>query len=241
MHNIMMGCPVHNRAWVLPLYLKYILSIDYPKKNITLCFILNDSHDESQKILENFKYNHIEDYNDIIIRNLKYNMPDDIRQCRVSRKVYQRLAWVRNEFISNVKDEDYVMSIDSDILVPPNILKELIAQKKDIISALLFNDPSMRYPNILLIENGLMKHYFEFPKDSVFEVDITGAVYLIKSKICKRVKYGYDKYGEDIPFCISAKKLGYKIWCNSSVSCRHIMYPYMLTQKDKMDIQNFSG
>ncbi|QCX32930.1 glycosyltransferase [Caloramator sp. E03] len=228
MEKIFLGCPVHNREWILPLYLKHIYNIDYPKHNITLCFILNDSKDRSKEILLDFKKSYEAEYREIIVKEINFNMPDDLRQNRIKNKIYERLANVRNEFLSCIKDEDYVFSIDSDILVPKDSLLRLLSHKKDIVSAIVYNDPKKKYPNILIIKNGRITHFIDFPKNSLFEVDITGAVYLLKSEICKKVKYEYHSFGEDVPFCISAKKLGYKIWCDSSIFCNHVMYPYML-------------
>lgn len=228
MYKILIGCPVHNREWILPLYLKHLYDIDYPKDSISLCFILNDSKDKSKDILLNFKEKHSKEYRNIIIKEINYNMPDDLRQNRIKNKIYDRLSKVRNEFLNCIIDEDYVFSIDSDILVPKDSLLRLLNHNKDIISALVYNDPNKVYPNILLIKNGKITHYFNFPKNSLFEVDITGAVYLLKSEVCQKVRYSYHSFGEDVPFCLCAKKLGYKIWCDSSIYCNHIMYPYML-------------
>lgn len=228
MYKILIGCPVHNRGWILPYYLEHIRQIDYPEKNITLCFILNDCRDESLKIILDFRNKYLVEYADIIIREMNFNMADDTRQNRIDKKIYKRLAAVRNAFMECLSKEDYVFSVDSDILIPVDCLKRLLSHKKDIISALVYNDPAMRYPNILNIRDGKIEHYFDFPKDSLFEVDITGAVYLLKSEVCRKVRYEYHIYGEDVPFCISAKKMGYSIWCDSSIQCRHIMHPYML-------------
>ncbi|MCX7883678.1 MAG: glycosyltransferase [Caloramator sp.] len=228
MYKIMIGCPVHNREWILPYYLRHVYEIDYPKDKVTLCFVVNDSKDKTLDMLIEFKKKYNKQYRNIIIKEINFNMPEDNRQNRVEKKIYDRIAKVRNEFLGCLCDEDYVFSIDSDILVPKNSLKRLLSHKKDIVSALVYNDRNNVYPNILNIKNGKIVHYFDFPKESLFQVDITGAVYLIKGEICKKVKYEYHKLGEDVPFCLNAKKLGYKIWCDSSIICRHIMYPSML-------------
>lgn len=228
MDKILLGCPVHNREWILPEYLKHVYRLDYDKKNLSLCFIVNDCSDKSMDILIKFKKEHLDKYRDIIIKEMNFNMPRDTRQNRIEKKIYLRLAAVRNELLSFVHDNDYVFSVDSDILIPKDSLKRLLSHKRDIISALVYNDLEKHYPNILKIKEGKIVHFFNFPKNSLFEVDITGAVYLIKSEICRKVKYEYHKLGEDVPFCINAKRLGYKIWCDSSIICNHIMYPYMI-------------
>lgn len=230
MQTILLGCPVHNRGWILPLYLKHVYEINYPRRYIALCFIVNDSYDDSMKLLREFKDEHALEYKDIILKELNFSMPMDIRQNRVEKKIYRRIADVRNAFLGCISDEDYVFSIDSDIMADENSMIRLLSHNKDIISALVFNDPDHHYPNILNVKNGKIEHYFNFPCNSLFQVDITGAAYLIKSEICKKVKYEYHILGEDVPFCLKAKTMGYELWCDSSVKCRHIMYPYMLNQ-----------
>ena len=47
MDDIMIGCPVRDREWILPKYLDSIYALSYPKENICLCFIVNDSTDNT--------------------------------------------------------------------------------------------------------------------------------------------------------------------------------------------------
>ncbi|MNV97753.1 hypothetical protein D3C71_1929140 [compost metagenome] len=67
-------------------------------------------------------------------------------------------------------------------------------------------------------------HIFEWEKDSIIEVDLTGAVYLVHRNVLERgVRYGANFQGEDIPFCKEAQKLNFKIFCDTSVKPIHVM------------------
>jgi glycosyltransferase involved in cell wall biosynthesis len=52
----MIGCPVRNRAWILPAYLQSLEALDYPRERIIYCFIVNDCEDSTPDILGNFAH-----------------------------------------------------------------------------------------------------------------------------------------------------------------------------------------
>jgi len=223
--NIMIGCPVRNRDWILPKYLKCIYEIDYPKEKIIPCFIVNDSTDNSEKILNDFMIEHGHEYKDFIIYIKNLGQVEDKRQYEIRQKIYHSLAKLRNRLLNCAIDKnvDYLLSVDSDILVPPHILKNLLADDKDIVAAQIWNDSGQKYPNIMIEKNGKFVHYFDFPKQSLFKCDVTGAVYLIKKKVLNSIRYEYHKQGEDVGFCLSARNKGFEIWVDSRVQCKHIM------------------
>ena len=51
MSRVMIGCPVRNRAWILPDYLQHLRALKYPQEQIEYCFVINDSFDETRAIL----------------------------------------------------------------------------------------------------------------------------------------------------------------------------------------------
>ena len=67
------------------------------------------------------------------------------------------------------------------------------------------------------------RHILDYPQDSLFQVEITGAVYLMKNEVAKACKYSNHKSGEDVPFCIEAIEKGFEIWVDSSLICLHNM------------------
>lgn len=236
--TVTIAAPIRNRAWILNQYLDYILKLDYPKSKINIHFVLNDSHDESRRILLNFKKNNKSEYNNINIDTLNRHVPEDARVSFVRNQyIYQHLSILRNHILSKVST-DYLFSVDSDILVSPDILKKLLSHKKDIVSGLIYNgyiaEPSRpyRYTNILKYDSGgILRHIanyktknaVKFTQPELIEVDVTGAVYLMTNKVCKSVRYGYHRQGEDIHFCNMAKENGFKIYSDLSAYCIHMM------------------
>ncbi|NPV54133.1 MAG: hypothetical protein HPY71_11505 [Firmicutes bacterium] len=222
---VVIGCPVRNRDWIIGEYLDHIYNLDFPKDDLSLCFVINDSTDRTKEILMSFAREHKDEYRQIRILEHDLGQIEDQRTWNVRKKIYVSLAELRNILVEQALDmeADYLFSVDSDILVPPYTLKELIVADKDIVSAQIWNDPSKVFPNIMAHRNGSITHYLDFPKNALFQCDVTGAVYLLKKKVLEEVRYCYHEQGEDVGFCLEAKKKGFEIWANSKIACKHMM------------------
>lgn len=227
---VMIGCPVRDRDWILPLYLHYLLKLNYEKNRIVLCFILNDSTDSTEVILKDFAREYGSLYMKVLL--LKYNTgaPKDARSSSVRKYIYKNLSDIRNQLLLQAREwgVDYLYSVDSDIMLLPDSLNKLIDSNKPIISAFIWNDVTKTAPNIMKIKvdnEGFLvfDHYLDYPTDSLFECDVTGAVYLLNKEVVRKVRYHYHVQGEDIGFCVDAKLQGFSIWCDSSIQCSHIL------------------
>lgn len=225
----MIGAPVHQRAWILPAYLERLLALDYPPHLTSLAFVVNDSSDRSREILEKFGKDHGSRYRRITITTKNLGYPMDVRSNRHRDGIYYRLVQVRNRLLDELGDEDCFLSVDTDVLVEPDLLRALMANGKDICSALIFNDRHNRFPNIMKVSpRGKLVHYRDFPGATLFPVAVTGAVYLMTADVARNVRYAYHRQGEDVAFCLEAAARGYGIWCDSRLRPRHVMYPDQL-------------
>jgi len=141
--KILIACPVRDRAWILPHYLEHIYNIDYPKHLISMYFIINNSSDNSYKILEDFKLKHMSEYVNIEIdRMYKPNLPIDARVKDIRDGfTYHWLCELRNKILNKCVEMkyDYLLSCDTDILVPSNIINGLIIDSKTICASLIYN------------------------------------------------------------------------------------------------------
>lgn len=226
MKKVLIGCPVRNRAWILPRYLQSLRNLDYDSRDIEYCFIVNDSTDNTLEILKAFR----DDVsNQVRIINCNLQGSNGHQRGQYS---FFHLAILRNilldEFLRS--DCEYLLSVDSDILLPPNTIKALQEPQCDIISALVCNGHEIGDEGIYNILNrnpyGRYEHIRNFPSDQIFEVDCTGAAYLIKRKVIEkyRVRYSASRGSEDIGFCEDAKAKGIKIYCNPQVVAEHVMH-----------------
>jgi hypothetical protein len=257
--RIVIAFPCRDRAWVLPYFLKHIYNIDYNKKLIDIYCVVNNSKDLSHKILKEFKKKYESEYNSINIElrnNYEFAMRDERRES-IRLKMYHWLADLRNLLVNKCVELncDYMLSVDTDILVPSDILKRLINHNKDYVSSLIYNGylfkprnvsvdykpvlNAYKFPNILNKYNqNSYKHIVNYKvknpnlleKDTIAEVDFTGAVFLVSREVCKVARFGWDKQGEDEVFCRTAKENGFKLYCDLSLYSQHMM------NKDILDL-----
>lgn len=223
--TIMLFTPIKNRGWVLPEFLEGIYNLDYPKDKIRVVFILNDSSDASESYVKQWKHKYEQEYLgiDVVIYNI--NAPDDKRNQRRLNSFYSYLAVIRNHGLHQLRNEDYVFSVDSDIILKPNTLKQLISHKKDIVASLVPNNIAETVFNILdWNSQDVAKHISNIPENKLIEVGFTGACYIINSRVINAgVRYGYHIQGEDGYFCKMALERGFKLYCDTSLKQIHKM------------------
>lgn len=131
---------------------------------------------------------------------------------------------------------DYLLSVDSDIVVPEDALVKMIAADKDIITGLYIQ----RKPgeNILEVYMDVPGGVDNIPGEYIMSqdlVEIAGCgmgLCLIKSQVFRSMSYPHfyyksalsilDTVSEDIYFCQKARSLGFTIWADPSIVCDHI-------------------
>lgn len=236
--TVQISCPVRDREKYLPYYLDCLYNLDYNKKLITLRFLVNDSTDNSENILLDFKQKHNEEYKDIIIDVWNRGVEADARVLHVRNRIYEHLTALRNKLM-RTNNSDFYLSVDSDIMMERDTLKKLILNDREIVAGLIINgylvEPrnAKQYPNILIqseedknkynhVGNWRIRERFG---ERLIEVDFTGAIILIKKEVTKDKNIYYDVHpqGEDLFFCKTAQKRGYKVYCDLSCKATHCM------------------
>jgi GT2 family glycosyltransferase len=128
---------------------------------------------------------------------------------------------------------DYIMWVDSDMILPKNTLTTLMSHDKDIVSGVYRH-------KLLFGKNVVAKRFIPDKKDTyedltieevkepkLIEIDGVGfGCVLTKVDIFRNIKKPWFRYspamGEDIYFCRKAQKAGYKIWLDTSIKADHI-------------------
>lgn len=164
--EVMIGCPIGiGRSYVLSEYLNHIYNLDYPKKKIHIAILFNypkkgeqlavphstinqpptqgDEVDKIREILSAFKRKVGGKYRKVTITEYTGNYEDrTIQGRRALGRWMEYFAEIRNHWISlRTKEDQYVYSVDSDILIPKDSLKRLLEHNVDIVSLLLANGP----------------------------------------------------------------------------------------------------
>jgi len=120
--KIMIALLTKNDAKTLPRFLKAMKGLDYPKKKMRWVWIYGKSVDDTLDIILEF--------------HKKNKYPYEIYEEPVfERKLDSALynAYLCNLFKTLIKDEEYVLFADTDIVeIPPHTLKELIRVEERI-------------------------------------------------------------------------------------------------------------
>ncbi|MDH7506182.1 MAG: glycosyltransferase [Candidatus Thermoplasmatota archaeon] len=233
---VLVGCPVQNREFIIKEYLNCIYNLDYPKEKIIVGFFVNNSIDKTNEIIQEWQQKHKEEYNQMLYFEDKKVYKGKMDSQKRDRRDFTLFAVVRNLFIKKILPYpfDYLFSYDSDILIPPHTLKQLLSHNKDICSILVwngktqFNTDNYNYRKWLSVYDKKANiekwNYYSYrvQPTKLFEVDITGACYLLKRQVLDTgIKYKSHKYGEDWEFCLSAKERGFKLFCDPTINNFH--------------------
>lgn len=170
-------------------------------------------------------------------------------------KVYQMgmtermvVDWARNDLARTVKEKineytgekfTHILWLDDDHTFNPDLAVKLIDHDEDMVSALYFGRTSPHYPVVYVKDPN--KDYEHFPlvetPNALFQCDAIGfGAMLMKRDVLDRVPepwFTLDwRCGEDIAFCMQAKKHGVKIFCDGTYKLGHIGVPPIVTEKD---------
>ena len=141
------------------------------------------------------------------------------------------ISVARNKLVTGSLRADYLLFIDSDMVLPIDLIDRLLAHKKDVVGALAY---SRGYPHdpITLREWKPGEYYKTKPTGELIDVDATGcACLLVKTEVFNKIKqpwFDFSVYketeckGEDVLFCEKVRAAGYKIYVDTGLECGHI-------------------
>ena len=147
----------------------------------------------------------------------------------------------RNNFAKQALEAkaDFVMWLDSDMTFAPDTMTRLqqhMEEGRDIVTGIYFRRRPPFTPTLFKkLERGednhaVFEHYDDYPPDSLFEVAGCGfGCIMTRTSVLEDMLLNYQDWflpicsvGEDLSFCLRARELGYKIYCDSSIKCGHV-------------------
>ena len=162
---------------------------------------------------------------------------------------------IRNLIADWAKRYDYLLSVDSDIIVPKDALVKMIRANKDIISGLYIQ----RIPNTHTLEvymntpaGGCTNIPYALLKGKgVVEIAACGmGCALIKSEVFRQLNYPHFVYSsaldhkntvsEDVYFCTQARQAGFRVWADCSIKCDHKGATYFKIDDSENHLDNIS-
>ena len=129
---------------------------------------------------------------------------------------------------------DYILWVDSDMIIPRNTLVKLLSHDKDVVSGVysykvLNNDEvvAKKFMDEERTDYGNLKIKAIQNSSGLIEVDGFGfGCVLTKVSMFDKIPFPWFIYtqdmGEDIFFCRKAQNEGYKLWLDTDVICGHI-------------------
>jgi len=159
-----------------------------------------------------------------------------------SVKIYMKISTVidraRNELVRDaLKDGcDYILFLDSDIIMPKRAIDDLIDMNVDIASGLYFAKGKPYLPVARVLKDDMHFYLEDFEYNQIMDVAGVGmGMCLIKADVFKKLEYPYFKLewkkdnenvgwyqvAEDLYFCDKAREAGYKIKLNTGLILEH--------------------
>lgn len=171
-------------------------------------------------------------------------------------KIYQMghtermvVDWARNDLARNAKDKineytgekfTHLLWLDDDHVFDPDLACVLARHNKDMVSALYYARVGKTLP-VVYVKDHSGDEYKHFPiieaPNCLFECDAVGfGAMLMRRDVLDRTPQPWFtidwKGGEDIAFCVKAKKHGVSVWCDGQYKLGHIGAPKIIGHQD---------
>jgi hypothetical protein len=131
---------------------------------------------------------------------------------------------------------DYILMLDDDMIVPPDLAQRLIAHDKDVTGCLYYQRGGAFHPVIMKareFEDGTFKSSFISETDPIItnpglhQVDIIGGgCMLFKARVFDKLLEPYfwweHNAGTDIHICRRLSDAGFEIWVDTSIELGHL-------------------
>lgn len=214
--KVLVGCPTYDgKRYCLQKYAEGLKSLTYPEKDILLVDNSADTlfHDELTSLGI-----------PVVSAGNKLATPRD------------KVIHCRNILRQKVLDDkyDYFLSLEADVVPPTNVIEQLIAHRKDIVSAVVWyysEYQGKRIPAPLLWDydtagDEKYMHYVvkeDLAKPQLKEIKACSlSCCLISRSVLEKIRFRYwqESY-DDVMFCMDARKFGYKIYVDTTMECTH--------------------
>ena len=143
-------------------------------------------------------------------------------------ELLDRMSELRNQCVKRTLEGgyDYMLSVDTDLVLEPHTLQVLLETKKDIVAGLFWTNG---WTNAWMYDQVSENNLPEWQKPGLYRAGGTGALFLIKRKV---LEAGVDYtpipnlrkavFGEDRHFCIKAVCHGFEIWADNRCQPVHL-------------------
>lgn len=248
-NKVLIGSPVHQKPAILREFLSSILRLHKTGFSVDLLFIDDNDDEEASSLLRDFSRSALN--TTIMPSGFKdFYLRDEHTHHWTSNLVW-KVAHMKDKIINYAQEQnyDYLFLIDSDLVLHPKTLEQLLAANKDIISEIFWTrwqPHSLPLPQVwmhdeynqwearpeeTLTENEKQDRFQQFLEKmripGVYQVGGLGACTLLSSEamtkgISFQPLHNLSFWGEDRHFCIRAAALGLELYVDTHFPAFHI-------------------
>lgn len=252
--RVLVGSPIYQKPAILKEFLESLKGFEKKSYTLDYYFVDDNEDEESHQLLQSFVP---EKEAKVVLVSGKERVTKPYFCNEVTHFWSEELIWkvaiFRNQIIQYAleNDYDYLFFVDSDLLLHPLTIEQLLSSNKDIISNIFWTkwtDFTPLQPQVWLSDQHLQfqvsahdeerlsqeeadarrDDFFNLlRKPGVHEVGGLGACTLISKEALKKgVNYSRIKnihfWGEDCHFCIRAVALGFNLYVDTHYPAYHI-------------------
>lgn len=248
--RVLIGAPIRQKPAILKEFLDSLLELNTYSFTADFCFVDDNVQDESKNLLIEFA----KDSKGRVF--ISQALSNDVYICNEQTHYWnEAIIWKVARFKDQIfefalaHDYDYVFLVDSDIVMHPNTIEQLIMDNKDIVSEIFWTHwqpNSPKSPQVWLYDtftqyetrygeqlsaDEMHRRHNEFISmllnPGVYDVGGLGACTLISNQALqkganfKKIK-NLTFWGEDRHFCIRAAALGLDLCVDTHYPAYHI-------------------
>lgn len=218
--HLVVGMLVKDRAWVLPRWFEAVESQGY---DIDMVCVASPSSDNTDEILRQHDITVIRD------ERPGRDVVDIDQHFWGSMPTYEYMADIQNKLLDYAREgeADLFFSLDSDIILPDNSLKQLIDYAVDHPGVVA---PAVNLTTGEIAWNRMSWVNRDFPQmgerllgqPTTGPADVVLAAMLM-DKQAMECRFVAHPQAQDVGFCVLAEHLGIPRWWVHEVRCQHLM------------------
>lgn len=146
-------------------------------------------------------------------------------------------AVARNSIVKMALDKgaDYVLMVDSDIILPDDTILKFLERPVDICFGVYpHKNTTEKKAELFKVSTAHFDQRFKYSELTMNRMEIGGAGFgcaFVRMDVFKDLKYPWFDYvtyengeflGEDLYFCDRARKKGYVLWADTRIRCGHL-------------------